>query len=146
MPRNVQLPQERVAQLEGLAEKWNLSVADTIGRLIKSEIDKGTLSADLPGIKVLRKGRTAHLEAGALKLRSARESFLQDAAQQIRDVIEGVSGISREPSEEGLQVIKRGSGIKLQNLHDGTQHVTSPSVALDIAAQIDRAAEEASQS
>lgn len=57
----VKLPPARAAQLQALATVWNLSQADTIGRLINEQIDAGVLPRGIPGVTISKKGECVQI-------------------------------------------------------------------------------------
>lgn len=58
----VRLPPERVAQLQILKEKLNMSsISDTIGLLIRKEFAAQKLKPVIPGVRVIREGEKIQL-------------------------------------------------------------------------------------
>jgi hypothetical protein len=138
MPKHVNLPSERVKQLETLAEKWEMSVADVIGRLIHEQIEKGELSPDVPGVTVKRKGNAFSFSTPDFQFKFDREEYLISASQKIRQVISPSPDNPLMPLPKGFGVVRRGTSLKLQDKRSGAETTFAPSVAEDVAAMMER--------
>jgi len=135
---SIRVPHERMAQIKMIAEKRSMSYAELIAYWIEREIEDGTIPREVPGVTVRREADQIIVEMGAIS-----RSIRRDVAASFADNIRGVAGLARETAEAlgGLQVRKRGRGIKITDIESGAELATSPSVARDIAALIDKAAE-----
>jgi hypothetical protein len=93
---SVNLPPARVEQLRAIAEKLNLSIADTIGYMVAKEVAAGVISASIPGVHVSHDGEAVLFGFGAsepIRLTS------EETASVIRDIR------ARAPGSETRQAL-----------------------------------------
>lgn len=134
----LRLPPRRLDQLKALSSALNLSLADTIGYMLRKEIAAGTIPDTIPGVVVQRVGDKVsitvdeHPEA-VYSLDNAR-----DLAATIKSVLEGAPGIMNVLRSFG--VYRRGNGIKLFLPLGGKEATLSPDLARDLADLIEKAA------
>lgn len=140
-PQNptIKLPAERIAQLKAIAAAHDLpSVADAVGYLIRNEIKKGTIPADIPGFDIkAHKGRVSIAFDGGhptlISMVGARK-----LAKTIVNVLNG------EPNlvsiDDDFAVIRQGIGIRISMPISSSGKVVSRDIARDVAAGIERAA------
>lgn len=138
----IKLPNERVLQLQALADADGLSIADTIGNLINKAIFDGRLTDQLPGWKVERAGSQVHfenLEAGLSK------RWTPDIATGVADTLDkmtkpGASSKAVLDLDADLQFERRGVSVKLIDREAGIDIAVARSIASDLANLIRKAA------
>ena len=139
MPRNINLPTERVQQLEKLSEKWSMSVADVVGELIHQQIEKGELEPDVPGFRIEVEGKEVRIGTDEWdKVVSARSA--SNLAQSIRSILTPSKDNPFMPLPEGFGVARRGTSLKLKDTETGAEKTLAPSIAIDVADMLERAA------
>lgn len=139
MPKNVNLPVERVQQLEMLAKKWNLSVADVVGELIHQQIEKGELEPDVPGFRIYKDGDEVRIGTDEWdKLVSTQSA--NNIAKSIRALTTPSKNNPILPLPEGFGLVRRGTSLKIADKETGSEKTLAPSVAKDVATMIERAA------
>lgn len=135
----LRLPPRRLDQLKNLSAVLNLSLADTIGHLIRKEIVAGAIPADIPGITVKRVG--ADKVAVTVDNNPTANFTLKDAlylAQSLRDVAKGE--LYSFAPVQGFSVARQGGGIRFAVPFGATAIMLSPDLARDLADQIEKAA------
>ena len=150
---SIRVPRERMAQVDAIAKKRGLSYADLIGFWIEREIAEGTISGDVPGVTVRREADQIVIEMGDITRSLSREvasAFagdirgVSDLARRMAKSLGGLApnGVAKSTAEAlgGLEVKKRGRGVKLIDSQTGAERTVSPSVAEDIARLIEKAA------
>ena len=135
MPRNINLPSERVLQLEALAEKWNMTVADVVGEMIHQQIKLGELAPDLPGIHIEKSGENVVFgtEDWSKTMQPADASGLSKA---IRAMITPSKDNPLVPLPD-FDLVRRGTSIKLRDPKTGAVRTFAPSIARDVADRLD---------
>lgn len=141
MPKNINLPTERVQQLEALGAKWDMTVADVVGKMIHQQIADGELTSDVPGFRITKDGKTVSLITDELNLRFSRKEYLADAAKSIRAILAPSKSNPLMPLPDGFGLARRGTSLKLQDTEAGTEKTLAPSIAIDVAEMLERAAE-----
>ena len=132
----IKLPAERIGQLKAIGAVLNLSIADTVGYLIRREIDAGTIKPGIPGITVRRIGDAVSI---AFSDHPPRK-FLASDAVKLADAIVGLttedgSGVFSMDSD--FVAVRKGNGIEVQLSAKGTpRKVFSRDVARDFAGLI----------
>ncbi len=139
MPRNVNLPDERVAQLEELGAKWNMTVADVVGKLIHQQIEKGELEPSVPGFRILKEGTEVRIGTEEWdKLVSAQD------ASNVSNAIKALLTPSKRnpllPLPDGISLARRGTSLKIKDTATGAEKTLAPSIARDVADLIAKAA------
>ena len=132
------IPPRRLDQLKAIGTALNLSVADSIGHLIRREIAAGTIPDAIPGI-VIRKAKDGvqiTIDDGATK--TLKRDGARRLAATIRDVLDGQP--ATENLDYGFAVLRRGTGIKIAVPSPGVEHSFSPDLARDLARLVDEAA------
>lgn len=140
MPNFIKLPSERVEQLRALSKKLELSIADCIGQFIEEQIEKGNLEADVPGFRILIDGKEARLKSGDIDVRFSSKTFLEDAAKSIRAVITPSKNNPMMPLPDGFGLSRRGTSLKIKDTVNGAEITLAPSIAIDVAKMMERAA------
>lgn len=140
MPRNINLPTERVQQLETLAEKWNLSVADVVGKMIHQQIEAGELERDVPGIRIIKNGEEVKFKTSELDVRFSSKTFLEEAAKSIRAMVTPSKDNPMMPLPDGFGLSRRGTSLKIKDTVNGAEITLAPSIASDVADMMERAA------
>lgn len=142
---HIRLPVERIEQLRLIAEAGASSIPDVIGDFIRSEIERGTIPATIPGIEMTKqpdsititsKGVSVDIPLGegptvADLLRGAGD--IADADRK-RRWIEGAAALA------GVKVKRAGNGLKLVSSITEKEFTLSLSLAVDLADQIERTA------
>lgn len=139
MPKNINLPTERVQQLEKLAEKWSMSVADVVGELIHQQIEKGELEPDVPGFRIYREGKEVHVGTDEWNKVVSSQSAT-NIARSIRALISPSKDNPVMPLPEGFGLARRGTSLKLKDTRTGAEKTLAPSIAKDVADLLERAA------
>lgn len=140
MPKNINLPTERVQQLEALGAKWNMTVADVVGKMIHQQIANDELESDVPGFRIIKDGKTVCLKTDELNLRFSRKEYLADAAKSIRAILKPSKDNPLMPLPDGFSLARRGTSLKLIDTEAGAEKTLAPSIALDLAEMLERAA------
>lgn len=136
----IKLPQERHDQLKALSEKWNLSIADCIGKMINEQIAAGELPEGLPGVTVKKYRAGAKLVTPDLDLTFKRLEYLEAAGKAIRAMTRPAKGKSLVKPPEGLGVARRGTSVKITDTSTGKVTTLAPSIAEELADQMERVA------
>lgn len=136
----IMIPTERHHQLAAIGSALNLSMAETVARLVRSEIAAGTIPADLPGIKVERVADAVRVTIDD----NTETTYSKGGAVELADAIERAS--SGKPMnvldlDADFAVERRGNGVKVSVPFTGTARAFSRDVAADLAALIRAAAE-----
>mgnify|MGYP000954942313 CR=1 FL=1 len=125
------IPPRRLDQLKAIGAALNLSVADSIGHMIRREIAAGTIPDAIPGIviKKVKDGVQITIDDGATKTltRDGARSLVSD----IRDVLAGQAAAYN--LDYAFSVSRRGTGIKIAVPFPGVEHSFSPDLARDFA-------------
>lgn len=134
----IRVQNRRIDQLKAIAAARNISVADTIGHMIRQEVAAGTIPANIPGIIIKRAdaGVSVQLDDGPVKVLSFKAAA--SLAGAIRGSVAG-GGIITGPTF-GYSIEPRGRGFKLYVPWPGEGVSLSGDLALDIADQIEQAA------
>lgn len=132
MPKNINLPTERVQQLETLAEKWNMSVADVVGELIHQQIEKGELEPDVPGFRIFKQGKEIHIGTDEWSQQVSAQSA-SNIAKSIQSLVTPSNDNPMLPLPEGFGLARRGTSLKLKDTRTGAEKTLAPSIAKDVA-------------
>lgn len=141
----IKLPAERLNQLKAIGAALDLSLADVIGRMIRAEIERGTISDVIPGIDIQRSALGV-----AVTFDSGEQHVLPDsAARRFADQITILASPSRPSVDGGMtdidddwQAVRIGNGIHIGFPSSGERKILSRDVARDVA----RLIKDASQS
>ncbi|WP_152541124.1 hypothetical protein [Sulfitobacter noctilucae] len=139
MPELVKLPSQRVEQLRQLSSKLQMPISDCIGQFIAEQIEKGNLDPDVPGVQVSKSAKEVRFKTPDVDLRSSRIQFLEDAAASIRAITRPSKNNPLMPLPENFGVTRRGTSVKIRDTETGSETTLALSVALDVAAQLERA-------
>lgn len=136
----LRLPPRRLAQLKTLSAVLNLSLADTIGHMLRKEIAAGVIPAIIPGIIVQRAGDKVSVAiddhpATLYSLESAREF-----AETIRAVVDGTASPDTIKVGAWFRVQRVGIGFKIHLRMGGPEVTLSGDLARDLADLIEKAA------
>lgn len=137
---NLQIPKERLAQIKSIATVLNLSIADTVGHLIRGEIERGTIEDHLPGVCILPR-------AGGVEIAFDDAEPLLLNAQGAAALADTVASLAAKSQKEGIispdhnfLVARRGLGVVVQiPFSDSTTKIFSLDVARDFARLIKKA-------
>ena len=108
----IKVPPERLEQLKAIGAALDLSIADTVGHLIRAEIERGTISDDLPGIQVRpSRGKLSIRfdDHDATLVSTASAKALADTLAEI--TAGGVGGFVN--IDQDYLVMRQGNGIKI---------------------------------
>ncbi|APX15091.1 hypothetical protein BWR17_03990 [Phaeobacter inhibens] len=139
MPKNINLPTERVQQLERLAEKWKMSVADVVGELIHQQIEKGELERGVPGFRIFKNGKEVHIGTDEWDKQVSAQSA-SNIANSIRSLITPSKENPMLPLPDGFGLARRGTSLKLKDTETGAEKTLAPSIAKDVAEMLERVA------
>lgn len=129
----IKLPSERVEQLRQLSENLNMSIADCIAMFVREQIEKGNLPDEVPGITVERTNDKVTVNAGAFHV-SLTADLATGYAEKVRSLRQSIAAPSKDnPFVPELDVVRRGTSIKLINRANGAEKTLAPSVAEDFA-------------
>ena len=134
----LRLPPRRLDQLKALSAALNLSLADTVGHLVRKEIAAGTIPDTIPGIVVKRAGDKVSVTVDDHPAVSYSFDTARKLATTIRAVIDGAPGEMNVMLNFG--VIRRGTGMKLFLPLGSPETILSPDLAGDLADLVDKAA------
>lgn len=144
MPDFIQLPSERVEQLRALSRNRDMPIADLIGEFVNDQIDKGHIDRAIPTIDVRRVGENVEIDYGTFKRSFAPDLarayainlrwFARPKNDALKATIDGVSG------SELVGLSRRGTSVKATG-EDGSARALAPSIARELAALIEAAAE-----
>ena len=137
MPDFIKLPSERVEQLRELSKKLDMTIADCIGMFVNEQIAKGNLAADLPGFTVERHGDQIKIDTREWLMALTKGDAAQ-VAKSIRSLITPTKDNPFMPTL-GLDIYRRGTSLKLKDTATGAERTVAPSIASDLADQIERA-------
>lgn len=133
MAELIKLPSERVEQLRQLSENLNMSIADCIAMFIREQIEKGNLPDEVPGIIVERTDDKVTVDAGAFRA-SLTADLATGYAAKVRSMMLSIAIPSKDnPFVPELDVVRRGTSIKLIDRASGAEKTLAPSVAEDFA-------------
>ena len=134
----LRLPPRRLDQLKALSAVLNLSLADTVGHLVRKEIAAGTIPDTIPGIVVKRAGDKVVITVDDRATASYGLETARKLAVTIRAVVDVAPGEMNVMLNFG--VIRRGGGMKLFFPLGGPETILSPDLASDLANLIEKAA------
>lgn len=145
MPTHISLPNERVEQLRMIAKAKNTTIPEVIAGFVRAEIEKGTISAELPGIKVAAEG-----PAIIININDFEVSVPMGAGHSLAAVLKNAAFSTADPEGKkrwleslaalsGVKVKRAGNGVKLVSPTTGREIPLNLDVAADLADQIDRA-------
>ncbi len=142
MAVQILLPDERANQLRTFASSKGVSLADAIALLINDAIAAGKIPNEVPGFTIERAGDAVLVDTGAWK-----RILPLDLAKTYADRIRAITRPILTPGKDnpflpvlGLDVTRRGVGIKLVDTEGKFERTVAPSVAEDVARLIDQAA------
>jgi hypothetical protein len=143
MSVHIVLPDERHQQLLALARALKVTVAEAVGVLVNDAIRHGKIPDAVPGFKIQRRENVISFEASGAFVRE----FNREAATAYAARIKAMAGprTTRRSTNQFLpavDIVRRGSGLKLLDPQTGAEKTLAPSVALDIARLIEAAASE----
>ncbi|MDR7125541.1 hypothetical protein [Pseudotabrizicola sp. 4114] len=136
----IQVPTERLAQIKGIASALGLSMSDTVGHLIRGEIERGTIPDHLPGVCILPRAsgvEVAFDDADPVMMSAAAATALADAVVSLATKPKKETIVS---PDQNFLVARRGNGVVVQvPFSDSTTKVFSVDVAKDFARLIRKA-------
>jgi len=135
----IKLPAERVEQLKAIGDVLGLSIADTVGHLIRAEIARGTISDALPGITIDRDG-----DRIIMTIDGPRRHFLpldtaKAIAAQLRKLVAPGKDGGTIDLDANWTAYRVGNGIRV-GFSDSVVKTLSRDVAVDLARLIEAAA------
>ncbi|WIJ24224.1 hypothetical protein [Devosia sp. RR2S18] len=128
----VTIPTERHQQLVAIGETLKLSMAETIARFVRREIESGTIPADLPGIKVERLADGVRITLGQNTPTTFTKASAADLAAAIERAATG-QPINLMDLDSNFVVERRGNGVKVSVPFEGEARAFSRDVAEDFA-------------
>lgn len=138
----VQLPTERLEQIKAIGAALGLSIADTLGHLIRGEITKGTIADTLPGVSIQR------ADSGvAVAFDESKPIMLDQAgAEALAGTVMEYTGTGKLQKlfnlDHNFIVERKGNGVKVTiPLTGGVTKSFSVDVARDFARLVGAAAE-----
>ncbi|MBC7737368.1 MAG: hypothetical protein H7245_09165 [Candidatus Saccharibacteria bacterium] len=146
----IRLPSQRLLQLRALADTWQLTLADTIGRLIAGEVAKGTIPDAIADVTVAREGDVILIAFDQGEPMSLSLDQAAHVAAQIRLRMEGsdlrqamqvqVDAQRRDFGLRPFYIARKGRGISVRLGNQVKDFALG--VAQDFAALIEKAAAE----
>ncbi|MBN9450483.1 MAG: hypothetical protein J0I42_00910 [Bosea sp.] len=136
----LRLPPRRLDQLKTLSAVLNLSLADTIGHMLRKEIAAGVIPGTIPGIVVERAGDTVSITFDDHPALVFSLDIARLFASTIRDVVAGVSGPYTIQAGAWFSIQRIGNGFKINLRMGGPDVVLSGDLARDLADLIEKAA------
>ena len=138
----VQLPTERLEQIKAIGSALGLSIADTLGHLIRGEIAKGTITDALPGVSIHRDDASVAIafdDSAPLKLDL-------DGAKALAETVKDYTNAGKLQKllnlDHNFIVERKGNGVKVTiPLTEGSTKNFSVDVARDFARLVNEAAE-----
>lgn len=147
MPRiqnpTIQLPTERLEQLKNIGLALGTkSIGETIGRLVRAEIERGTIPDTLPGVSITRQSKGILLALDDDMPVSLTAAGAKSLADTVRDYADGNEASGKLFNVDfGYIIARQGNGIKLTiPFKDGTTKSFSRDVARDFARLLEAAA------
>ncbi|SFI84018.1 hypothetical protein [Celeribacter neptunius] len=147
MSNHIRLPGERVEQLRMIAEAKNKTISEVIGDYVRSEIEAGTIPADIPGVDVAKSEDGIKIVAGDMEalipmgegptvaeVLASAGSFTAKDIERKKRWIEGAAALS------GIEVKRAGNGLKLVSPITKKEYPLNLDVATDLANVIEEAA------
>ena len=142
MPTHISLPNERVEQLRMIAKAKQTTIPEVIAGFVRSEIDKGTIPAAIPGIDVTSTGPVITIRANGFEASLPMDEgptladLLKDSATAPSDPERKLRWIEGLAKLSGIKVKRAGNGVKLVSPIDGTEFPLNLDIAADLADQI----------
>lgn len=143
----LQLPSERLGQIKRIAEALGgLSISDTVGHLVRQEIERGTIEKTLPGIEIKHSAPAVVIAFdGGAPLRLTPEGA-ECLAKTIIEFTLGYEAKTTIDMTHKFAVARKGSGIKVTlPAFGGVTKTFSRDVATDLAKLIEAEAKLASE-
>jgi hypothetical protein len=139
----IKIPDERAAQLKTLADNEGITVTDLLGRFINREIKAGRLPDETPGFRFKRQDHKVYVEIDGVKATPISCDDARSLAKHLERVAKGGGAFLDMDTPGQPEVGRVGTGIYLKFSGAGAngRRVMAPSVALDVARQIRRAAQ-----
>lgn len=148
MPTHISLPNERVEQLRMIAKAKNTTIPEVIAGFVRSEIEAGTIPAEIPGIDVTNTG-----PAITIRARGFEAEIPADQGPTLGDLLRGAGNVTSDPERKkrwieglaalsGIRVKRAGNGLKLISPITGQEIPLNLDVAADLGDQIERKATE----
>lgn len=147
MPTHISLPNERVEQLRMIARVKNTTIPEVVAGFVRSEIEKGTIPAAIPGIDVASEGASITIKANGFEA-----SVPMNEGPTLADLLKGAATATADPDRKkrwleglaamsGLTVKRAGNGVKLVSPITGREFPLNLNldIAADLGDQIDRA-------
>lgn len=136
----LRLPPRRFDQLKALAAALNMSLADTIGHLLRKEIAAGSIPGTIPGIVVARASDKVSVTVDDQPTVEFTTAHARDLAATIREVVDGSGTPDTIKAGAWFRVQRVGNGFKLHLRLGGPEVVLSGDLARDLADLIEKAA------
>lgn len=133
----IRLPSERTDQLRQLAEHKGVSVADLIGQLVTTEINRLGLNQKIGlgktvDFAILENG-LFHADFG-LGVMHWNASTLLGVANAIENAYDRKGGAL--DMDAGIEVTRVGTAIKIKSVETGSERTFAPSIAKELVALI----------
>lgn len=139
----IQIPSERLDQIKAIgAALGGLSIADTIGHLVRAEIERGTIPDTIPGVEIQRTDNGVTLTLGD----NPPAHLAKGSARALVEALYGhidAKGVARAVLDQqgGYMVERRGNGLKLKVPLECEEAKTfSRDLARDLARLVNQAA------
>jgi len=137
----LQLPTERLEQIKAIGSALGLSIAATLGHLVRGEIAKGTIADTLPGVSIQR-------NEGGVVIGfddDGRQQFDLDGAKSLAALVNDYTGAGKLAKlinlDHNFMVERQGNGVKVTILFPaGVTKNFSFDVARDFARLVSEAA------
>ena len=139
----VKIPVERLDQLKAIGGALGLSIADTVGHLIRAEIARGTIPDAMPGVIIRRNKTSVRIQLDDQTPHTYGIEQARGLAATIRDVVDGGYATMLNLDVDCL-IERGGNGIKLRIPYASDVKIVSRDVARDIARLIDAAVDQKS--
>ncbi len=139
----VKIPVERLDQLKAIGGALGLSIADTVGHLIRAEIARGTIPDAMPGVIIRRNKTSVRIQLDDQTPHTYGIEQAKGLAATIRDVVDGGYATMLNLDVDCL-IERGGNGIKLRIPYASDVKIVSRDVARDIARLIDAAVDQKS--
>jgi hypothetical protein len=148
MLTHISLPAERAQQLRMIAKAKGQSVTEVVAELVRGEIAKGTITADVPGFDVENTGPEI-----TIRTKDGFEASVPtNQGPTLADLMRDSSLVPHDPERKqrwiegiaaltGVKLRRVGNGLKIVSPVTGLEQSLNIDVAQDLAGQIERAAE-----
>lgn len=140
MSSHIRLPDERVSQLRAIAEAKAKTIPEVIGDYIRSEIEAGTITGEIPGVDVAATEDGIRIVAGEIdvlipmghgpsvaEVLASAGSLTGATGAAKKEWLMGAAALS------GIEIKRAGNGLKLVSPITKNEYSLSIDVASDLA-------------